>query len=789
MKSFATHSCILLSALLLFAGTVHCRELKTWPRQVKVSSGTITIYQPQIESLDKNLLKGRAAIAFNGTNSKEPVFGVAWFKGRVQIDRDQRLVHYETLEITDSRFPKGNEKIGEEFSQAVHEGMKKWNLTSSLDSLVTALAAVRTEQKEAADIKTDPPAIIYMDKPALLVTVDGKPVLQKIENSSWQAVANTPYPLFFDGSGNWHLNAAEKVWYRAENVDGPYHFDSHPPEELVKMIAGKRQQEKKNGDQVKKGSSTKAVTADNAPAIVVVHTPTELIVSDGRAKFEPLTDDLLAMSNTSSDVFMDVKSQNYFLVVSGRWYKSTSMTGRWQYVHSGNLPASFAKIPKDSKYGNVLTYVAGTPEAKEAVMDAQVPQTATVKRGPVDIKVTYDGTPKFEKIKDTNLSFAVNCSDTVIKSGTTCYLVKDAVWYLSDHATGPWQVSDHAPPGIGKVPPSSPVYNTKYVYVYESTPDVVYVGYTPGYLGSYVYGPTIVYGTGWYYSPWVSPYFYYPRPATWGFNVSYNPWTGWGFGLSWSSGPFHLGFYTGGGFHGFGWGTGWWGPGGFRPAFNRININNVNIRNSFNNISRRNNLYRNSHQRATIRNTVDSRSLSPANRQKIQDKMNARRNGRPAWNNDRLQNRENHSLSQRDVEQRRENFKNNRAGGEMSVSDIRNKAAGLSGENLRNNVMADDRGNVFRNQDGKWQQRVDNNWQNRNRGSLDGSVSSRLQNSGYNRPSSLDRTQFSRQRATERTRSFRNNGGEFGRRFDGGGFDRGGFRGGGFRGGGGFHRR
>ena len=29
----------------------------------------------------------------------------------------------------------------------------------------------------------------------------------------------------------------------------------------------------------------------------------------------------------------------------------------------------------------------------------------------------------------------------------------------------------------------------KYVEVCDSTPDVVYVGYTPGYLGTYIYGP------------------------------------------------------------------------------------------------------------------------------------------------------------------------------------------------------------------------------------------------------------------------------------------------------------
>jgi hypothetical protein len=122
---------------------------------------------------------------------------------------------------------------------------------------------------------------------------------------------------------------------------------------------------------------------------------------------------------------------------------------------------------------------------------------------------------------------------------------------------------------VDTILPTSPVYNVKYVRIYDSTPRVVYVGYTPGYTGSYVYYNTIFYGSGWYYPPWVSPYYYYPRYSTWGFNVSYNPWYGWSFGLSWGWGPFSVGYYSGGYWHNNHYWHhryyGHWGPGGYRP--------------------------------------------------------------------------------------------------------------------------------------------------------------------------------------------------------------------------------
>jgi hypothetical protein len=111
----------------------------------------------------------------------------------------------------------------------------------------------------------------------------------------------------------------------------------------------------------------------------------------------------------------------------------------------------------------------------------------------------------------------------------------------------------------------------KYVYIYDYTPEVVYVGYTPGYVHSYVYGGCVYYGTGWYYRPWYGTY-YYPRPVTYGFGVHYNPYTGWGFSFGVSvggpAGWFSVGFHSPR--------YGYWGPAGYRYGYNRGYANGYN---------------------------------------------------------------------------------------------------------------------------------------------------------------------------------------------------------------------
>ena len=94
---------------------------------------------------------------------------------------------------------------------------------------------------------------------------------------------------------------------------------------------------------------------------------------------------------------------------------------------------------------------------------------------------------EFEEIEGTNLLCAINSNVTVLNEGDVYYAIDSAVWFVSGNEHGPWAVCINRPEEVDQIPPTSPVYNVKYVYIYESTPDVVYVGYTAGYYHSYMY--------------------------------------------------------------------------------------------------------------------------------------------------------------------------------------------------------------------------------------------------------------------------------------------------------------
>ena len=82
------------------------------------------------------------------------------------------------------------------------------------------------------------------------------------------------------------------------------------------------------------------------------------------------------------------------------------------------------------------------------------------------------------------------------------YSVENGIWFVATWPTGPWAVATSVPAVIYSIPPSSPLYYVTYLRVYGSTPDCVYDGYIPGYLGTVVSpDDVVVYGTGYYYPP------------------------------------------------------------------------------------------------------------------------------------------------------------------------------------------------------------------------------------------------------------------------------------------------
>ena len=440
-----------------------------WPKQLDVAEGKIIIYQPQPETLEGNILKGRAAVSVTPKGKAEPIFGALWFESQVDIDRDARQVRVLSSKIPRVRLADVSEENQKLFVSIVEREMGSVPMTLSYDRLLASLDAAAAEKKTAEGLKHDPPAIVFETMPAILVVCDGEPELREAGAAGVMKVVNSPFFMALHGPSKTYWLFGGTRWYGAVDPRSEWKPNPAPPSEVVQV-----HQQELAATGADPNAKPEPEKDKRIPKIIFATEPTELIVADGEPKFTPLPGNaLLYMSNTESDVFMEVGGQQYYVVLSGRWFRGASMNGPWEFVRSDQLPAGFADIPEKSAKGQVRTFVAGTQEAEEAVMDAAVPQTAAIQRNEAKVEVTYDGEPQFKPVPKTTIEYAVNSPQAVLHIGTQYYVCDNAVWFVGPSPKGPWAVADSVPPEVQTIPPESPVHHVKYVQVYATTPQVV----------------------------------------------------------------------------------------------------------------------------------------------------------------------------------------------------------------------------------------------------------------------------------------------------------------------------
>src|SRR6185295_19392923 len=211
---------------------------------------------------------------------------------------------------------------------------------------------------------------------------------------------------------------------------------------------------------------------------------------------------LVWVANSDSDVFRLGKTGPVYFLVSGRWFTSTAFEGPWTFA-TPNLPDDFKKIPLSHQRSRVLASVPGTDEAAEAVLLAQIPETARVEKKQVKAPdVSYQGEPQFQPIEQTTVARAINTDKDIIKVGDLYYMCFDGVWFMGRSPNGPWEITGSVPGEIYEIPVSSPAYNVTNVTVIEEDDDAVVFATAAAYTGLMVAWGCAVWGTGYYYPPY-----------------------------------------------------------------------------------------------------------------------------------------------------------------------------------------------------------------------------------------------------------------------------------------------
>ena len=357
-----------------------------WPRRYTAPDGAqLVVYEPQVADwVDQKRLTLHAAVAYTATGQTMPRLGTILAEADTRVAVTERLVDFSSFRILSSNFVGASKEESATIVADIKASMPHRERVLSLDRVLAAFDASRIRAKNDDGVKADPPAVFYSTSPALIVNIDGDPVWSPIPMNDLRYAVNTNWDLFEHQSTKTYYLRHDTSWLKAADVAGPWTAAGTLPASFAKLPADD------NWKEVRAALPGRATAS--VPKVFVSTTPAELILLQGLPRYQKVGDTgLLWVQNTESDVFRLGETGPVYFLVAGRWFSAPGFNGPWTFATT-SLPADFARIPLEHERSRVLASVPGTVQAAEAVLLAQVPQTARVSKTMVQAPdVAYAG--------------------------------------------------------------------------------------------------------------------------------------------------------------------------------------------------------------------------------------------------------------------------------------------------------------------------------------------------------------------------------------------------------------
>jgi len=195
------------------------------------------------------------------------------------------------------------------------------------------------ESKKTVEVKTDPPPIFFSTRPAILLTVQGDPVLGPIKGLQLKFVVNANWDLFFVPRGSRYYLLVDKVWLTTDSLSGSWTAAEKLPAELRKLPSGE------NWDHVQKAVAAWVPGNSKAPKVFYAAEPAELIAFAGEPVYKKIAGTELSYA-TNTDSRVAGAAAGAALVWSTRYYYPP-------YIFPGPVPVY---RPYYATYGVAATY-------------------------------------------------------------------------------------------------------------------------------------------------------------------------------------------------------------------------------------------------------------------------------------------------------------------------------------------------------------------------------------------------------------------------------------------------
>ena len=206
-----------------------------WPFRIEAGDTIIVIYMPQMETFEGDMVTARAAVSISVPDEETPVFGAVWFESYALTDRESRTVVLSDVNIRGARFPSLKKADTDGYRELVDREIEEWEFLLTLDEMKAALEYVDKQQITAEGMKNEPPKIYFSSTPAVLITIDGEPKEQDLEDSNLKYVVNTAFFIVYDKKSKSYYMRGGPWWYSSKKVDSGYAPVDKVPDEIASL--------------------------------------------------------------------------------------------------------------------------------------------------------------------------------------------------------------------------------------------------------------------------------------------------------------------------------------------------------------------------------------------------------------------------------------------------------------------------------------------------------------------------------------------------------------------------
>ncbi len=341
-------------------GVPGLNSLTDYPRIENFEQGRVQVDFPSLDAWpDFRYLTAWLPVEVTLNGDSKPRVGSVYVKALTVFNFEQRTVTISDLNVLKTRFTVEDQpETVEKLLSIAFEGRESIVPLDVLLRLLPEDFEIPGQAEASPFLNFDPPVVVVSEKPLQLLSIDKEPVRAPLDGSGLEYVVNTNWNVFYyRPDAQWYVLNGDAWQQNNYLADGGWITTDVLPADFDQLSL--------NDDwpEVKKALPARKPAEQPVPFVISLQ-ETELVLLDGAPRLSLIGETGISyVSNTQSDLFN--LGDNWYYLVSGRWFSNTRLAGQWQAVK--DLPAAFAHDPRRPRQGPRVVFGAGNTAGETGI--------------------------------------------------------------------------------------------------------------------------------------------------------------------------------------------------------------------------------------------------------------------------------------------------------------------------------------------------------------------------------------------------------------------------------------